>query len=42
MLKSTSLHPIQKFPHYGHRVISSAAAEVLFYGHTHCWVRLLE
>jgi hypothetical protein len=41
MIMST-LHPIQKFRHYGYPVMSSASAKVLFYGATHCWVLLLE
>jgi hypothetical protein len=42
MLKSTTLHPIQKLRHYGHPVTSSSSAKVLVYGMTYCWVLLLE
>jgi len=42
MKKLTTLHPIQKFLHYGYPVTSNDSAKVLFYGFTYCWVLLLK
>jgi hypothetical protein len=41
-MKTTTLCRIQSLPHYGYPFVGSEAARVLFYGHTHCLVLLLE